>query len=289
MKIEIRNADFLLNDKVFTFPIELSLLVAEIGAPDRSWKSEHADVRIWEQLGLFCHLDDHDAVKSFNVNLTGGVTMDILPENTFQGNFLIDGQDFTERTLVEMEELSAHRLYHLTNDDDSISQVVYISPLEKATAPKIDPNKYIITPIDGTPIAFEDFNFKLAVIQELMYEQELLQPKFDLHEFVDWYSERKIDLEEEGYGIIPEVKAYFEALPVDQKFASKITELHQEGGQEVYMNMINFWDGEDDVFNITSVADARQFPHLKEVTLFYEEVTDVLSEFEAIGIAADYL
>lgn len=57
---------------------------------------------------------------------------------------------------------------------------------------------YTIKPLDEPIIEFKDFGFKVAVTQELMYYKELLQPKFDLYEFVDWYDKRAIDLRKRG-------------------------------------------------------------------------------------------
>ena len=59
---------------------------------------------------------------------------------------------------------------------------------------------------------FVDFNFKLAVIQVLMYEQTMLTSPFDVYEFAKNHSLREINIDEEGYEIIPEVKEYFEKL-----------------------------------------------------------------------------
>lgn len=104
---------------------------------------------------------------------------------------------------------------------------------------------------------FKDINFKLAVINELMYVQELLEPKFDIFEFAESYKKRKIDTDEEGYDIIPEALEYFKNLQLSAELLQKIERLSQDGGDDVYMNIIPYWDGEDDVFNIKSVEDCK--------------------------------
>jgi hypothetical protein len=138
-------------------------------------------------------------------------------------------------------------------------------------------------------VTFNDFNFKLAVIQELMYEREVLRPRFDVYDFVEEYTARQIDIEEEGYDIIPEVRAYFEDLAVPADAVSQIEELYQDGGNEIYMQLYPFWDGEDDVFNIQSAADADLLPNLQSVTLFYDEDARILEEFRLKGIDARWL
>lgn len=141
----------------------------------------------------------------------------------------------------------------------------------------------------GETVQFEDFNFKLAVIQELMYERDVLQPRFDLYDFVESYTARDIDIEKEGYDVIPEVRAYFEALEIPADALPEIEDLYQDGGNEIYMQLYPFWDGEDDVFNIQSAADADLLPNLRSVTLFYDEDERILEAFRRRGIAAQWL
>ena len=139
------------------------------------------------------------------------------------------------------------------------------------------------------PVKFKDFNFKLAVIQRLMYEQNVLAPRFDVYEFVKGYTARHIDIEQEGYDIIPEVRRYFEQLEIPAKALPLIQEINQDGGDEIYMQIYPFWDGEDDVFNIQSAEDAASLPNLKSVTLFYDDDERILEEFKQRGIAAQWL
>lgn len=136
---------------------------------------------------------------------------------------------------------------------------------------------------------FKDFNFKLAVIQILMYEKELLKPKFDLYEFVKNHKERLIDIEEEGYEIIPEIKKYFENLEISPDLLSQIEEIYQDGGNEIYLQVVRFWDGEDDLFNITATDDLKLLPNLKKITLFYDDDEIMVDTFIDKGIDAEYL
>lgn len=138
-------------------------------------------------------------------------------------------------------------------------------------------------------VQFQDFNFKLAVIERLMYEQGVLKPPFDVYEFVEGYAGRKIDIEEEGYEIIPEVRAYFEQLEIPAELLPLIEEINMDGGDIIYGQLYPFWDGEDDVFNIQSAEDAALLPNLTSVTLFYDQDRRILEEFQRRGIAAQWL
>lgn len=135
---------------------------------------------------------------------------------------------------------------------------------------------------------FKDFNFKLAVIQVLMYEDELLQPIFNIHEFVKTHKGRPINIEEEGYGVIPEARAYFAELEIPPHLLSRVTAIHQDGGDDVYHQLYPFWDGEDEFFTIKSASDVALLPNLREVVLLYDDDERIATEFAALGIAAGY-
>jgi hypothetical protein len=139
------------------------------------------------------------------------------------------------------------------------------------------------------PVTFKDLNFKLTVINALMYEQEIIQPPFDVHEFVAKHVDRKIDIEVEGYEVIPEVKAYFEAMELRPEQLAGITSLCQDGGDEIWLELCPFWDGEDDTFNIKSAEDAALLPKLKKITLFYDEDDAILKAFGERGVEAEWL
>lgn len=135
------------------------------------------------------------------------------------------------------------------------------------------------------PIPFADTNFKLAVVQELMYNQNLL-PRFDLREYA---AAQGFTYDEGSFGAVPEALAYFEALEVPAELAGKITEIYMDGGNEIYLEIAPGWDGEDGLFDVDEFADVRHFPHLKSMTLLYTGNQEALEALRARGIEADWL
>lgn len=105
-----------------------------------------------------------------------------------------------------------------------------------------------------------DFNFKLMVINQLMYVDEVLLPKFDVWQFAE---QRGIDIEKVGYNIIPEVVEYFKQLPIPMALLIDIEELEADGGDKIYGQVFPFWSGETEEFNVQSVADVVHLPRLK--------------------------
>ena len=135
---------------------------------------------------------------------------------------------------------------------------------------------------------FQDFNFKLAVINELMYNQETLKPKFDVYAFAEQHN-INLSLMQWEYEMIPEVREYFEALEIPVDLLPTITSLSQDGGDDIHLQVCPMWDGEDDLFNITSTADCALLPNLKHVVLLYDDAEEMVDEFEKLGINAAYL
>lgn len=139
---------------------------------------------------------------------------------------------------------------------------------------------------EGVCLFENDLNFKLLVINELMYVQETLKPQFDLYEFAESYTEREIDIEKEGYEPLPEALEYFKQLEIPKSLLLDIEDLSADGGDEVYGNIYRFWNGYTDEFDITSVEDVTHLPRLKKMnTLFLN--TDLIHELESKGIKVD--
>ncbi|TPN82975.1 DUF6892 domain-containing protein [Aquimarina algicola] len=142
----------------------------------------------------------------------------------------------------------------------------------------------------NTTLQFKDFGFKLAVINELMYNQDILQPKIDAYTFIE--KQRNLTasdaydvIEEEGYDIIPEIKEYFENLEITESMVHEITELSSDGGDDIYLQIIPFWDGEDNVYDVTSAEDVKLLPNLKRATLLFEYPGEQLvKEFKELGV-----
>jgi hypothetical protein len=113
---------------------------------------------------------------------------------------------------------------------------------------------------------FRDFNFKLVVVEKLMYEDQVLTPPFRFADLVPggdaWQYAYDRGL---AYRIQPEARAYFEALEISPELLATVDELVLDGGLRVYQECAPVWDGEDDLFDITSLADLALVPRLRRV------------------------
>ncbi|WPO70103.1 MULTISPECIES: hypothetical protein [unclassified Streptomyces] len=118
--------------------------------------------------------------------------------------------------------------------------------------------------------AFKDFNFKLVVIDALMYRRDLLTPAFDLDTRM---RERGIDIpavyvleNDVDDKVLDESRTFFEELEIGDKLLAEVETLCFDAGHEIYRHCAPAWGGEDDLFDIHSLDDLALLPNLKRVT-----------------------
>ncbi len=126
---------------------------------------------------------------------------------------------------------------------------------------------------------FDNLNFKLAIIQVLMYDLKLLNPAFDIYDFADHYKEEDIDTDSDN--VIEPAMNFFKNLQIPKRLAPYVETIYMDGGNDVYMNIIPQWDGEDESFDLNEITltELQQFPNLKKATLMssnFDKVKDVL-------------
>ena len=116
-------------------------------------------------------------------------------------------------------------------------------------------------------LELKSFPWRLAVIEQLMYDQDLLQPRFDVHHFAQDRGAKNFDPTTYYDRAIPSVQAWFKKLPIPARLASEVEELVIDGGNRVYLQLIPQWDGEDDRFVIKTLTeqDLAPFTNLKRV------------------------
>lgn len=132
--------------------------------------------------------------------------------------------------------------------------------------PKCEVNYDIKMPNEKC-LVFDTFNFKLAVINELMYNQEILTPYFDIYDYMA-YKKANWNLETDK-NVRAAVK-YFKELPIPSRLADYVTEINMDGSDEIYMNIAPEWDGRDERFDFNSLSESelKQFKNLKKMTIF---------------------
>ncbi|QXP67646.1 hypothetical protein [Polaribacter sp. AHE13PA] len=299
--IHLSLTGFLINSVSIQFPISINTLKECLNDNYRTTKRKSNTIFTWDDLGLLAYSKNGECIESLTLELQLD-TYSFCPKHKFSGAFYFNDQEITNYYKTNKEER-----VQLFKDDDSGALVLnticaWFSVNEEETIKAIEvsayqpyvrwqgipDDKYTIKPIDEEEITFVDFGFKLSIIEELMYMKGLLEPKFDIYEFADWYRERKIDIDDEGYEPIAEVVQYFKDLPIPKRLATEITDIYQDGGNDIYMNLSPFSGGGEDDWDMETAVDDKQFPNLKKATLCYAKDC-VYDEFEKMGIDAESL
>ena len=283
-------------------------------------ESPYKAMYLWDSLGVYAFEKKDETLSTLAFRVVDDkdwqrrVTFDyfaLRPKGLFTGDFTIAGKSplsyiSKEQNMdsfgmdIALDSWNVSCLYteKLSNDLEDLSKKAIVKRVAQEAMPfrdyevnyaskegsvdkEKDPNKWTVPLSEEKCLQFKSFNFKLAVVQELMYVQEVLKPKFDVYDFCENYTKRDIDPEEYYFEIIPEVKKWFQDLPIPASLAALVTELYFDGGNEIYAQLIPFWDGEDDVFDIESLTeeDILQFPNLKVIDgtaiLMSEQVKDL--------------
>lgn len=280
LKIEVFDDYFLINGSRFEAPFHENDIIAILGEADYKERDPVWHLA-WHNLGVSLTYAAWDKVSWLDLQIETRLNVKHRPKKCFRGDVYVNGEllDLAQKQSIKLLKYQA---VFRKRPDEKVPSTLEIGKNFDYKAP-YDPKKYVHKKPRGKVISFEDFNFKLAVIQELMYHQDILEPKFDLYDFVDWYKDRDIDIEDEGYDFIPEVTQWFRTLPITEEHAQHVTQLHQDGGEKIYGQLLRFWDGECDMFDIRSAEDAKPFKALNSVKLFGLTAT-LKAEFEALNI-----
>lgn len=115
----------------------------------------------------------------------------------------------------------------------------------------------------GAP--FSDPPLKLAVMAALLRSKML-----DLgtpEQLASHVLGRPVDLEEEGYDLIPQALDYLLRYPLTDEQLASVDWVQFDGGEEIYPYAWYFWEGEDGVFDIHDTADLHHCVNLRGISV----------------------
>lgn len=296
---DIRKNGIYINDVKCKFDIEK--LCEILGEPRIIVNDAENSRYLWDAAGVAAFVKNE---KLIQIDLFIEIPPDIrfeIPENTFTSRFMLNGDaplkavkekdlrsayiflDVTvggyevslrlsEAVQAPIAKMSFNERYEKSKTDEIANIVraaktpvdwVSITPKKKKIEKEISA-KYALVKPEGETLKFTNFNFKLAILNDLMYDQELLEPKFDVFEFCE---ERKID-PYKRIGAVPQVKKWFKNYEIPAALADKVSELYLDGGNDIYLNIAPNWDGEDSLFDIKNLdaTELAQFKNLKKIT-----------------------
>ncbi|WP_244471314.1 DUF7256 domain-containing protein [Rhizobium ecuadorense] len=141
---------------------------------------------------------------------------------------------------------------------ETVNEIGFSNPAAEYPEPT-EPSYPAAVSVAGAP--FADPNLKLVVLSSLLDAKHIdLGTPGQLAAHV---LGRAVDLEDEGYEIIPQARDYLERYPLTDDLLATVEEIEFDGGGTVYEYAWYFWDGEDDVFDVKDLSGIELCRNLK--------------------------
>lgn len=311
LEINLQNNSMIINGTSLAFPLSLKDIETVLGKPDRFFKKEGQFIKyIYDELGfVFVHsfeikqhlkscevyIDEEHLITSlylyFGEKVSPMWDEEELPLNPCNALITCNGKSpyfISDRQRVGDFNLILWTPYGRNFNEiaDTITDTLSISYFPEI---KHGRESYKLKETDEELLRFDNINFKLTIIQVLMYDLLVLKPYFDIYDFVEEFSEEEIDTE--SMEIIQPALEYMMNLPIPKKYAEQVQEIYMDGGNEIYLNLIPQWDGEDDSFDLNEVSlkELQQFPNLKQATIISSNFEHVKKTFDKQGVQVKVL
>ena len=311
LEINLHNNSMIINGTSLAFPLSLKDIEAVLGKPDQVVKRDNKFIKyIYDNIGIvFQHsfsIKNHLKKSKTYINeehlistvflYYGDIVKSMtgekeLPKQPCQAVVLSDGKSpyfFSDRHRVGDFNLILWTTYgtNFNGIPETITDTLSISYFPEI---KHERESYKLKETDEELLHFDNINFKLTIIQVLMYDLRVLKPYFDIYDFAEEFSEEEIDTE--SMEIIQPALDYMIDLPIPKKYAEQVQEIYMDGGNEIYLNLIPQWDGEDDGFDLNEVSlkELQQFPNLKQATIISSNFEHVKETFDKQGVQVKVL
>ncbi len=311
LEIDLQNNSMIINGTSLAFPLSLKDIEVVLGKPDRVVKKEGQFIKyIYDELGfIFVHsfevkqhlkscevyIDEEYLITSlylyFGEKVKPMWDEEELPLNPCKTLITCNGKSpyfISDRQRVGDFNLILWTPYgrNFNGIAETITDTLSISYFPEV---KHERESYKLKGTDEELLHFDNINFKLTIIQVLMYDLLVLKPYFDIYDFAEEFSEEEIDTE--SMEIIQPALEYMMNLPIPKKYAEQVQEIYMDGGNEIYLNLIPQWDGEDDGFDLNEVSlkELQQFPNLKQATIISSNFEHVKETFDKQGVQVKVL
>ena len=311
LEIDLQNNSMIINGTILAFPLSLKDIEVVLGKPDRVVKKENKFIKyIYDKAGIVfehsfsinnhlkkckTYIDEEHLITElclyFGEKVKPMWDEEELPLNSCNTLITCNGKSpyfISDRQRVGDFNLILWTPYgrNFNGIPETITDTLSISYFPEV---KHERESYKLKETDEELLHFDNINFKLTIIQVLMYDLRVLKPYFDIYDFADEFSELEIDTE--SMEIIQPALDYMINLPIPKKYAEQVQEIYMDGGNEIYLNLIPQWDGEDDGFDLNEVSlkELQQFPNLKQATIISSNFEHVKETFDMQGVQVKVL
>ena len=311
LEINLQNNSMIINGTSLAFPLSLKDIETVLGKPDQVVKKENKFIKyIYDNAGIVfehsfeikqhlksceVYIDEEHLITElclyFGEKVKPMWDEEELPLNPCNTLITCNGKSpyfISDRQRVGDFNLILWTPYgrNFNGIPETITDTLSISYFPEI---KHERESYKLKETDEELLHFDNINFKLTIIQVLMYDLRVLKPYFDIYDFAEEFSEEEIDTE--SMEIIQPALDYMIDLPIPKKYAEQVQEIYMDGGNEIYLNLIPQWDGEDDGFDLNEVSlkELQQFPNLKQATIISSNFEHVKETFDMQGVQVKVL
>ena len=317
MNIDVRETDIVIEGKVIPFPASYDSIREILGEARIFNETEKTNYYIYDKLGIVfsdaeegylkrrkAFIDLQHMIVYVSVIIDGADLLNkkAIHEEHFVGNITFFGDEWrvlkhrdgsSKYLYFQDNELKSSQISAIVGGNDTepnykdgrFTKTLYLSFTPER--PKSDEN-YNISEPEEECVTFTNFNFKLAVVQELMYSLEILKPYFDIYDYLSFKKSRANTETEKNIRAAVE---FFKKLPVPQRLANELTEITMDGGNEIYSNIAPLWDGEDERFDLNEISreELKCFPNLRKITIMSIHPEKTAELFREYDIEVDVL
>ncbi len=282
MHIDVRDREIEIDGKVLAFPASYDEVKEILGEASRIVPSRHECPNyVYDDLGIVVNgtvVARMRKQKSFvdKDHLITSVYLILHEEDVFHGDPVpaqaFDGSvTIFSRPVAGLRHSWGFERHFFTNEaaervlsatttcikgNDEVENIVN-GKLNRSLVIDFDPERpkstenYNPVKLEEPVLSFRSFNFKLAVIQELMYNQELIKPYFDIYDYLEFKKSRANTETEKN---IKAAVKFFQDYEIPASCAANIETITMDGGNDIYGQIAPLWDGEDGRFDIDELV-----------------------------------
>ena len=139
-----------------------------------------------------------------------------------------------------------------------------------------------------------DFNFKLVIIENLLYNSKNKKPIFE-EEYKEILETERY--KNENYRIFKEMLydemcislyEYIKNLEISDEDLSKIEKMYIDGGSQIYQDLAPSWNGESKIFDVTSIDGIEKLVNLKTINIFSLTTKEVDDKLKTLDLEVNF-
>ncbi|MBQ7410912.1 MAG: hypothetical protein IJW20_05990 [Clostridia bacterium] len=139
-----------------------------------------------------------------------------------------------------------------------------------------------------------DFNFKLVIVNNLMYNSKNAKPTFEKEYNEIMASEQ---YKNENNKIFKEILHdemcmslynYLKNLVISDEDLAKIEKMYFDGGSQIYQDLAPSWDGESKIFDVTSIEGIERLVNLKKIDIYSLTTREVEEKLKTLSYEVSF-